>query len=506
MTLSLRQRVLVFVAAINVAIFGLGLFVLENRIQGLRREVLEEYSKFLVYNLQSIVEPGGGIRVAPILEWPYWERFDDAIIVSENWDVTPTQIRPLGAFLNPIGLSGRSPDFDEQAVLRLIKESVQARKPLDGAGGLAIPVRDLAGKPWGGCWVSLAEKLPGARESLALLFPWFLATTVLLTLGTFWIMRRFVLDPVAQLAGGARRISEGDLSVRLEVPARRDELAELIRVFNAMTSQVQGYNARLAKDVDAATEKVRKAEASAMTSRRLAAMGELAAGIAHEINNPLGGLLNAVESLSKGTLSEEKEEQYRGLLRDGLERIRLIVSKLLKFTPRESEKQPFDLMTPVRDALVLCRHRVEDLGVEVTLRIGGVRVPEPELEAGDHPELGRVLGEQNELGQAILNLLVNALDALEEVDPPRRIEVSLVRTDDDLTLEVQDNGPGMDSSSLSSAADLFFTTKEVGRGTGLGLSIVHKIVRQHGGELRLSSSPGEGFLVSITLPVWSPPS
>lgn len=504
MTLSLRQRVLVFVAAINVAIFGLGLFVLEGRIQDLRQELLEEYSSLLVYNLQNIVEPGGGIRVAPILEWPYWERFDDAIIVSENWDVVEDEVRPQGAFLNPVGLANRSLDFDEQGVLRLIQQSVEAREPLSGAGGLAIPVRDAKGEPWGGCWFALTRKLPEARDSLALLFPWFIATTVLLTFGTFWILRRFVLDPVEQLAGGARLISSGDLSVRLDVPARRDEMAELIRVFNAMTSQVQGYNERLARDVEAATEKVRAAEASAMTSRRLAAMGELAAGIAHEINNPLGGMLNAVESLSKENLPAEKEKQYRGLLHDGLERIRKIVSKLLKFTPRHADEAPFDLMTPTRDALVLCRHRIDELHVEVKLSMDGEEVDVAAIEEGHLPEFATVLGEQGELAQAILNLLMNALDALEENSGTRKIEILLTRTEDSVDLCVSDNGPGMEPSALASASDLFFTTKDVGRGTGLGLSIVHRVVKGQGGEVQLESRPGEGFRATLRLPLWSP--
>ena len=238
-----------------------------------------------------------------------------------------------------------------------------------------------------------------------------------------------------------------------------------------------------------------------MTSRRLAAMGELAAGIAHEVNNPLGGLLNAVESLSKGTLPPEKEQQYHGLLRDGLERIRLVVSKLLRFTPRDSEHQPFNLLTPVRDALVLCRHRIDALGVEVRFEVAGRSVDEGELEEGRYAEFATVLGEQGELGQALLNLFVNALDALEEVDHARRIDISLEQEGGFLVLRVQDNGAGMNQEELSSAADLFFTTKEVGRGTGLGLSIVHKIVHQHGGELQLESEPGRGFTAVIRLPV-----
>src|SRR5439155_14452704 len=118
------------------------------------------------------------------------------------------------------------------------------------------------------------------------LFPWFLVSTLVLTLGTFWILRRYVLDPVGELARGSERLASGQLSARVPEPARLDELSDLIRRFNAMAATVQGFNERLAREVEVATEQVRRAEATAMTQRRLAATGELAAGVAHEINNP----------------------------------------------------------------------------------------------------------------------------------------------------------------------------------------------------------------------------
>jgi signal transduction histidine kinase len=320
----------------------------------------------------------------------------------------------------------------------------------------------------------------------------------LLTLGTFFLMRRFVLDPIARLVEGARRVAAGDLSSRVQSTRRGDELATLIESFNAMTEKVEGYNAELARDVATATEQVRRAEAAAMTQRRLAATGELAAGIAHEINNPLGGLLNAVETLQHQDLPTPKREQYYGLLRSGLERIQATVGQLLRFTPRSSKPVPIALVEPVRDAIALVTYRARNEGVEILLA-----GRDPVLAAEELRALPPVLGQANELGQAVLNLLVNALDAIESSGRKHgRIDVDIHVEGGELRLVVQDDGPGIAQSELARVADLFYTTKEVGKGTGLGLSIVHGVVQHHGGSVHLWSAPGEGFRVEIRLPTW----
>jgi signal transduction histidine kinase len=247
-----------------------------------------------------------------------------------------------------------------------------------------------------------------------------------------------------------------------------------------------------------------------MTQRRLAAMGELAAGIAHEINNPLGGLSNAVTTLARPDLDPERRARYIELLHGGLARIGQTVGQLLRFTPRRTPPDTFALVGPVRDALDLVRHRAARQGVTLTLHAGApgtAGAPTDDaavLLLADH----LVRGEAGELGQAVLNLLVNALDALEDGAPPGggHVDVWLDAEPPEgaepggLVLRVIDDGPGADASVLERAVDLFFTTKEAGRGTGLGLSIVHKVVAAHGGRVELASRPGAGFCVTIHLP------
>jgi signal transduction histidine kinase len=326
----------------------------------------------------------------------------------------------------------------------------------------------------------------------------------------FVVLRRDVLDPVSRLTAAARRVASGELSARVDSTSRNDELGELSRTFNAMVAEVEDFNRRLEDEVKQATGKARDAERAAMAERRLAATGKLAAGVAHEINNPLGGLINAVERLKRGDLPAEKRAQYFDLLTSGLERIRDTVGTLLRLTPRQSKRGPLDLSQPVLDAIGLVRHRAARANVALVVSDGrtwcdGEALPE-EL-ARSFAELPRVLGDTHEMGQAVLNLLVNALDALETVpaEAARRIEVVLRSAYEDglgpaVTLDVHDNGPGVAADELGKLVDPFYTTKESGKGTGLGLAMVQSVVTGHGGRLVLDSAPGRGFHVHLALP------
>jgi signal transduction histidine kinase len=287
-----------------------------------------------------------------------------------------------------------------------------------------------------------------------------------------------------------------------------------MRSFDAMADDVQGFNDRLAREVDEATRAARAAEAAAMTQRRLAATGELAAGVAHEINNPLSGLMNAAQALGREDLSAEKREEYLELVGSGLERIRGTVGRLLRLAPRNTETTLVQLGGPLGDALGLVRHRAEDLGVAVHLFVPPQPVQDAlKPEALDLLEaLPAIQGQANELGQAFLNLLVNALDALEEDGPGKLdsdkglIEVHVTRDDRDLHIAIVDNGPGIDEALVGRIGDAFFTTKDIGRGTGLGLAMVQGMAAAHGGRLELASASGEGFSATLVLPLAGPAS
>lgn len=451
--------------------------------------------------------PPAALNVGPLLSWPSWDRFADAMLVDRNLQRDARgRLVPRGVALNPVGRARRDPRLDEQAVFEAAQAAVAGGRPVDDVeGGTVVPIAGPNGE-FGACWYVLRPPAGGAGLLLRYVLPAFAFSTVLLSAGTFFALRRFVLDPVARLAQGASRVAEGDLSTRVRETRASDELSALIATFNRMTARVSGFQEELAAEVASATAAARQAESAAMTQRRLAAMGELAAGIAHEINNPLGGLLNAVEALGRPELAPERRARYLELLSVGLERIGRTVGQLLRFTPRSTRAAPLAVHGPVLDAVALVRHRARALGVELAVGDGRRFENGPELSAellGSLAELPRILGEAHEIAQAVLNLLVNALDALEERPAGAQgghVRVTLLAAADGVAIEVSDDGPGVSSEVLERAADLFFSTKAPGKGSGLGLSIVHSVVAAHGGRVQLESRPGEGFRVRIELP------
>ena len=501
MRLSLRLSVVLVVAAINVAVFGAGLAWLTDSLVTDSPRIDVEYSNTLASAIQTRLDPQGNINAPDILSWSLWSRFEDAIVVRlpAGSATVPSE---LGVYLNPLGSSHRSITFDEQQILEDIDSALVTGGPFTTVRGITVPVLDHTGALWGGCWFE-SDAVLTASGLLRQLLPWFLISTLLLTLGTFHALRRLVLDPVQVLANAARELEEGDLAVRVNETGRSDEVSELMRGFNQMASRVQGFGEKLANEVEIATAKAKSAEAAAMTQRRLAATGELAAGIAHEINNPHGGMINALEVLGREDLEPEKREQYLSLVKGGLERIHQTVGQVLRLAPRKTEPEPIGLTGPLGDALGLVRHRAESMGVGIYMQSDGASCDAYEVGALElFADLPPVMGESNELGQALLNLIVNSLDSLEKKPgTERNIEISMRAEGSDIHISFEDDGPGMDKEFLDRASDLFFSTKDVGKGTGLGLAIVHNVINGHSGRVFLSSEPGRGFRVDLYLPV-----
>ncbi|MHC4473040.1 MAG: sensor histidine kinase, partial [Planctomycetota bacterium] len=170
----------------------------------------------------------------------------------------------------------------------------------------------------------------------------------------------------------------------------------------------------------------------------------------------------------------------------GLQRVQETVKKILRFTPHKVAPQAIDLETVIQRALALASHRIEKEGMEVFV---------------DLPAGAMVFGDPFELQQVLLNILINAMDAVGEVERRGEITIRGKREKTELVLRLTDNGCGMTEEQISQAFDLFFTSKEVGEGTGLGLSIAHHVIQNHGGRISLRSEPGRGTTVEMVLPL-----
>ena len=307
--------------------------------------------------------------------------------------------------------------------------------------------------------------------------------TALLVVSTYVMLDRGVLRRLAVLATASRPVAGRDYGGRVPPSRTRDEIGHLLHAFNQMTAEVREYHTELERRVAEATDKIRAAERRMVLTQRLASMGTLAAGIAHEVNNPIGGMLNAARRL-QDAVPEGKPRTYVELLLEGLERVQRTVKQVLTFTPRTVNPQPVHLPDVARRAVEFARHRLTQRGVELRDALG--------------EDLPGIVGEPSELQQVFLNLIINAADAtpaggqitLQGRGMPSAVEIA-----------VTDTGSGMTEEQVSRAFDIFYTTKPQGEGTGLGLPIVHNIVQGHGGSIEILSKPGAGTTVRLRFPL-----
>jgi signal transduction histidine kinase len=219
-------------------------------------------------------------------------------------------------------------------------------------------------------------------------------------------------------------------------------------------------------------------------AEKLTSLGQLAAGIAHEINNPLTNASLGIQTLSHhlknsgagGELADKLEAIERNI-----ERAAVIARELLQFSrQRDSDFAPLDVNKVVRGALTLLQYKLKGITV-----------------AQDLSELPEILGDAGKLEQVFINLLSNAVEAM---PGGGTISIMTMRLDAGIRIRIVDTGPGIPEKNLSRVFDPFFTTKEVGKGTGLGLSICYGIVRDHQGTIDIASAPGKGTAVTLTIP------
>ena len=343
---------------------------------------------------------------------------------------------------------------------------------------------------WGGFYLALAADPAGVLSDLDQHRPlkYIVIIAVPGILFLFWFLLRFmnrnVVGPVEELEDVAGAVARGDYSHRIRAPFRHDEVGRVKSSVNQMLDLVEDYRDRMEARIAEKTGEIERKTQELMLGQRLAATGTLASGIAHEINNPLGGMVNALKRIERNELSGEKRARYLEIITEGMERIGSTVRQVLAVSPVKTTPRPLDLAEIVRRTLHLVAHRAKEAGVEIALDLD--------------EQIPAVLGESNEMGQVVLNLLINAVDACEENG---HVTVSLARQEAEALLQVADNGVGMEPEVAARAFDYFFTTKGVGEGTGLGLAIVHHILQAHGGSITLETAPGQGALFKVRLPL-----
>jgi two-component system NtrC family sensor kinase len=278
-----------------------------------------------------------------------------------------------------------------------------------------------------------------------------------------------VIKPVSQLLNATERVAEGDLSSKIAV-RRNDEIGRLGDSFNEMTVKLAEANAQIYQ------------------SSKLASIGRLAAGVAHEINNPLTGVLTYSSFLLKRADDPEVKEDLEIIVRE-TKRCREIVRGLLDFSRQApARKLAVDCNDVIRKSIAIVDNQLNVKGISVTTTL--------------QDQLPPITADPNQLTQVLINLLVNAADAMDEGGEDVFLSTCVIETDDVRSVEIKiaDTGSGIPEAHLEQIYEPFFTTKD-NKGTGLGLAVVWGIIKEHGGEIRVHSKEGLGTTFTIHLPV-----
>ena len=325
----------------------------------------------------------------------------------------------------------------------------------------------------------LAHEVRGRYRTL-IITTWAAAiAAVLLLVGLGVLTYSWVFRPLRHLGHGSRRIAGGDFGYRIHLDTC-DEMAELGQALNDMTARFQEIRDDLDRQVQLRTKEV-------IRSEQLASVGFLAAGVAHEINNPLASIAMCAESLESrvGNEVDAVASRYIQLIQSEAFRCKGITEKLLDFSRvGEVRRQVTALGALTHDVVDMLQH------------VG--RFAQKTVTIFDGPDV-LVMANPQEMKQVILNLLVNALDSIDEAG---EVELTVKRDGDEARLVLTDNGCGMNEEVLQNLFEPFFTSRASKKGTGLGLSIAHRIITDHDGRIEVKSNgPGCGAMFSVILPV-----
>jgi two-component system NtrC family sensor kinase len=320
------------------------------------------------------------------------------------------------------------------------------------------------------------------------------------------LVHRLIYAPLRDLETGARRVASGNLDQLIPVRSA-DEFGQLAGSFNTMTTALRESQMQLRESASTLEQKVKDrtlqlhaAQAEAAQREKLAAVGLLASGVAHEINNPLTGVLTFSHLVRQKMPDGSAEAEDMDLVIRETKRCASIIRRLLDFARRKTPEMKFtDLNALIQDVVRFIDRaaHLQDISIEIDL----------------DPELPRVWVDEDQVKQVVMNMLVNAQHATERggsivvrsrrcpapegpgpgAKPVEMVEISII-----------DTGCGIPEQDLQRIFDPFFTSKGVGKGTGLGLSVSHGIVEAHGGTIKVESTVGKGSTFRVYLPIEAP--
>jgi signal transduction histidine kinase len=328
-----------------------------------------------------------------------------------------------------------------------------------------------------------------SRNQFSLIFA--AATLAVIVLG--YVLAQSIAGPILRLRTMAQAVAAGDLEQQSGL-TRGDEIGDLAQAFDTMTARLQArtveanrlYEETVERNRQLAEmyERLQAAQQQLIQSEKLAAVGQLAAGIVHDVKNPLGVIKGMAEELMEDALGQPDLRQGLLVIRDNANRANLIVTDLLKFARQSTPTmQKRDLRETIEGCLRLTDYLIRKANVGVTLDL-----PEEPIWVTYDPQ---------QIEQVVINLIQNSVQAMPDGG---KLETRMTDLGAEVELTVADNGKGISPENLSRIFEPFFTTKPEGQGTGMGLAVSYGIISRHGGTIDVESKVGRGTTFSIRLP------
>ena len=337
------------------------------------------------------------------------------------------------------------------------------------------PIRNIKDEVIGILYVGiLEEKFLDMKKQTMLTFLGITFVGILIAFAISCLLGNSITKPIRLLVSASNKFAKGDLDYRVEYK-NEDEIGELGTAFNYMLDSIKERDERL--------KEYTKQEI--MKSERLAMVGQLAAGVAHEINNPLGSILIYSHLLLEDLGQEDPRKGNIEKIVNQATRCKKIVKGLLDFS-RQTEPEMIlsNINTIVKEVLSLVERQVMFHNIKVLKKLS--------------PDLPTIMLDKNQIQQVLMNIILNAVEAM---DGQGKLTVETYSEQEYLKTRFTDTGSGISEENMKKLFQPFFTTKETGHGTGLGLSISYGIIRKHNGKINVSSEIGKGSTFTIILPI-----
>jgi signal transduction histidine kinase len=391
--------------------------------------------------------------------------------------------------LKPVNPANAPDDFERRAMESFEEGVAEIDAVTNGEGGRVhryiapLPVQESClechaehGYKVGDIRGALSISVPMAwadtviRKNNMTIFRYALFSVIAVAVALTLLFNRLVARRIDRLAQAMQNYPDRDYRVTDDKHLMHDEIGRLVTGFGDLCTRLNLAQ----KELDTTMQQ-------AFYNEKMASLGQLTAGIAHEINNPLGGLLNCVKTMREEPENLELHARYLPLLEKGLRRIEHIMRQLLNFGRKaQLTLSKVNIDEIIRECFELLEYRLKRIILDLDLHLADNYCIDVEA-----------------LRQIIVNTGLNAIQAMPDGGS---LTVATARTGDRLTITVRDTGTGIDPAIMDRIFDPFFTTKDVGEGTGLGLAVTYSLIQQMGGSIDVQSEPGRGTVLTITLP------